>query len=141
MTPDPVLTAREQIVADKAAAKAAVVMRRVVKLNAIAMLIVIAGGVLGWTVVRHESVHRTNAIQASRVQSSTDNCIEINKRYLGTLEKLDSLIPKHPTAKELQGVQSSKLLIAALVPFTGDPASRDGGASACHAAAVKRVKT
>lgn len=116
----PPLTEREILVAEIAAAKNAVILRRVIMSVAAVAAIVIIGLVVGWTVVRQESVHRTDQINANRLQVLADGCEETNSRNRGTLAKLDEVAPARPTPRELQRIQSTKLLIAALVPFRPD---------------------
>ena len=153
------LTEREQALADIAAEKVrstqAHILRRILIAMSAALAISFCGTIAGWLFVRHESRARIQAVQASRVESSTQNCIDVNQRNRDSLAKLTGLFPKNPTPREAAGLQSTKLLIAALVPYTGPilktkgstptPAELDAqsraGDAACHAAAIKRVKT
>lgn len=96
----------------------------------IAVLIAIGGSTLGWVLVRQEGVNRTNEIQQSRAQVLMESCVETNRRNVDSLAKLDTITPRHPTAHQQQGIQSTKLLIAALVPFHGN----------CKAYAQERLK-
>lgn len=156
------LDEREQILADRAAAKVLatqevagerqrIVLRRVVIAVAIALLISLGGTTLGWYLsqqqaerINEEAVHRAEAIQSSRLQVLTENCQETNRRYRGTNDKLDELAAKikHPTARQTRGTQSAKLLIAALVPYTGDPTKNIvAGDAACVRYAKQQLRT
>jgi hypothetical protein len=120
MTFSPPLTDREKQLAALCASQHARKLRGVIFGLAIALAISMSGTTLGWYLTRHESVARTEAINDSRTRVLLESCRETNSRNRATLSKLDSLKPKHPTAKQLESIQSTKLLIAALVPFQPD---------------------
>lgn len=137
MPPLPVdfeLTEREIAIAEIAAYKNAKIQERFaakiigrMRAFAIAMgFVVLLGGggtTLGWYFVDRESTNRTAAINASRVSVLTENCMETNARNRGTLAKLDALIAKRaaPTPRQERSITATKLLIAALAPYRGDP--------------------
>lgn len=115
---DPIeLTDREEAVAAICSTRVVGSLRRVILAGAMVAFIVIAGSVFGWLAIRQESVKRTDAIQASRVQVLIDSCQETNARNQDALAKLDRLLPKHPNSMERLRSQSTKLLIGALVPY------------------------
>lgn len=139
------LSEREWALVHFCAQANAQILRRVIAGLGVALLISIGGSTVGWYLTRHESVVRTNAIQESRQDVLRENCLETNSRNRGTLEKLALVAPKNPTPRQLQSLQSTKLLISALVPYRGDATLKSDAArarserEACTAYAQSRV--
>lgn len=107
-------------------------LRGVVVAVAIALAISLGGSTLGWFLLGEESknraaqvnaegIKRAKAINDSRRQNQFDNCLDTDARNRAFFAQLARLTPKHPSAAERRRAEATKILVAAVVPYVGDP--------------------
>lgn len=122
-------------------------LRLVVAGTTAALAIGIGGTALGWWLwSREESQraaqlvietrNRTAAINDSRLVLLIESCESTNQRSTNVDKALERLTPKNPSPEERRTLQGTRLILAALAPFTEDC---EGSARKRLAASSKRA--